>query len=595
MNQGSPYGAVQMPGQPQHSPMLGPVSAYQNPGGMNMNMQSSPMQQPMQQTMQQTMGGWSIVSPYMTHHGEMAIIDGSPPTPEDEVTLWEAREFGKNDRLNKDKKRERLQILNSHGGSSNELSLDLSALQPSEGTTVLEMAKSLYEDLSNLMTSACRPKTRTLSFSLAEDAPMGPKATIGLLLGDQGGARCQVHGCVPGSPAYLSGKLQKGDVINQVDNAPVSGANIISRIRGDDSPGSKVTLNVERAGKKRPMEIGLIRAPVQLVNKRKQLYEMITNLAQMAGASPFESEVDDGPTTLGRDCHAVLKEILLKTFENEVLLKEEIKSREGAVYEAQKLLENFVLLGKKSLADNPSQQENVTTPIRPAPDAPRPMGKTDVEKGNRVNLVKAMKAAQEEAAKFQKLLGELEAVNTEQAGKLKEKEAEISKMAEELEGSRAQEEGGERRRVQVEQVKLERAAPPPPPVGSGGAADGGSDAAANAHTAAEEAWRRTKDELTRRLLAAEERADKLSTEVEKLVESGIGSSLESTMALLQNKVSLWKVGNQRQHFEVTQLKAQLRAADARQGKAAGEEGTPDSPSASHGGAGAEAGDRKSVV
>eukprot|EP00961_Rhodomonas_salina_P155672 2096319-Rhodomonas_salina.2 len=63
MNQGSPYGAVQMPGQPQHSPMLGPVSAYQNPGGMNMNMQSSPMQQPMQQTMQQTMGGWSIVSP----------------------------------------------------------------------------------------------------------------------------------------------------------------------------------------------------------------------------------------------------------------------------------------------------------------------------------------------------------------------------------------------------------------------------------------------------------------------------------------------------------------------------------------------------
>ena len=35
---------------------------------------------------------------------------------------------------------------------------------------------------------------------------------LGLLLGE-GDAKCVVHDCVPGSPAFLSDKIKKGDLI----------------------------------------------------------------------------------------------------------------------------------------------------------------------------------------------------------------------------------------------------------------------------------------------------------------------------------------------------------------------------------------------
>ena len=52
----------------------------------------------------------------------------------------------------------------------------------------------------------CTPLGSSLSGALRQ---------IGLLLGE-GDAKCVVHDCVPGSPAYLSDKIKKGDLIVKV-------------------------------------------------------------------------------------------------------------------------------------------------------------------------------------------------------------------------------------------------------------------------------------------------------------------------------------------------------------------------------------------
>jgi len=41
----------------------------------------------------------------------------------------------------------------------------------------------------------------------------------------------------------------------QVDDGGSSKAELLARVRGVDSPGTSVTLTVERAGKKRPLEV----------------------------------------------------------------------------------------------------------------------------------------------------------------------------------------------------------------------------------------------------------------------------------------------------------------------------------------------------
>jgi hypothetical protein len=54
----------------------------------------------------------------------------------------------------------------------------------------------------------------------------------------------KVENTLIGGPAF--GNLMKGDILVKVDGHPVSEDNILSELRGNDIPGSKVVLTVRR-------------------------------------------------------------------------------------------------------------------------------------------------------------------------------------------------------------------------------------------------------------------------------------------------------------------------------------------------------------
>ena len=57
----------------------------------------------------------------------------------------------------------------------------------------------------------------------------------------------KVENTLIGGPAF--GNIMKGDVLVKVDGNPVSEGNILSELRGNDIPGSKVALTVRRVKK----------------------------------------------------------------------------------------------------------------------------------------------------------------------------------------------------------------------------------------------------------------------------------------------------------------------------------------------------------
>ena len=113
----------------------------------------------------------------------------------------------------------------------------------------------------------------------------GSKSTVGVLLA-RDDEHCIVADCVPGSPAHLSGKLQRGDRITGVDAGGETKAELLARVRGNDVPGSTVTLTVERAGKRRPLEVTLIRGDAKVVSQRRAGFERLAELGALAGADP---------------------------------------------------------------------------------------------------------------------------------------------------------------------------------------------------------------------------------------------------------------------------------------------------------------------
>ena len=70
-----------------------------------------------------------------------------------------------------------------------------------------------------------------------------------------------------------------------MDDGGSSKAELLARVRGVDSPGTSVTLTVERAGKKRPLEVTLIRADAMEVARRRSGFEKLAALASLAGKS----------------------------------------------------------------------------------------------------------------------------------------------------------------------------------------------------------------------------------------------------------------------------------------------------------------------
>jgi len=98
----------------------------------------------------------------------------------------------------------------------------IAALHDGQHKTVLSIFERASADMAELLSKAVHePEASVRMIAPGEEQDVGKlKSTIGIMLGD-GDSICYVQGCVPGSPAYLSDKLKKGDRIVKVDNKEV--------------------------------------------------------------------------------------------------------------------------------------------------------------------------------------------------------------------------------------------------------------------------------------------------------------------------------------------------------------------------------------
>jgi C-terminal processing protease CtpA/Prc len=90
----------------------------------------------------------------------------------------------------------------------------------------------------------------------------------------------QVESVMIGSPAYLSGKVQKGDFIVEVDGKSVSGSTVLSAIIGEDIPGSYLTLTLKRDGNM--VYVNLKRIPTADVADKRRMFDLFTLLKDRA-------------------------------------------------------------------------------------------------------------------------------------------------------------------------------------------------------------------------------------------------------------------------------------------------------------------------
>ena len=308
--------------------------------------------------------------------------DGDDPddmlTPEEE-SLVQAREFGRTDRLNPEAKQKRLQELNSQFPTRQDMQAALDALESSAGKGLLSMATCLHDELEGLITEELAEKTTKLRFNSApafDSAPecddddaeeateetydtdiisisAGPISTIGVLLADRPEAvghpnRCVVHGSVPGSPAYFSGKMKPGDLIMQVDGEDVRPDNVVGMMRGNDVPGTRIKLLIERAGRRRPFAVHLNRASKEVVARKKKAFDLLATLAQAAGASSLEqdAERDDSTTAMHREMIGRLKQMEREHVGEHIILQEQAERMTRALRQAQFLIQEFFSKGQ---------------------------------------------------------------------------------------------------------------------------------------------------------------------------------------------------------------------------------------------------------
>jgi len=296
-------------------------------------------------------------------------------TPEEEALVG-VREFGKADRLNAEAKQMRLMVLNSQFPTRQDMQAAIDVLGSSAGKGLLSMATSLHDQLEELITEELAEKTTKLCFNPKpefnddDDAeeepagetfetamvPSGPKTTIGILLADRPEAaglpkRCMVHGSVPGSPAYLSGKVKPGDVLVQVDGEDVGPENVVSKMRGNDVTGTRIKLLVERQGRRRPFAVHLIRASREVVDRKKKVFELLATLAQAAGASSLQqdAEQDNSAAALHRKMIAQIRELERENMEEEIILREQADRMTRALRQAQILVLEFLSKGHEIL------------------------------------------------------------------------------------------------------------------------------------------------------------------------------------------------------------------------------------------------------
>ena len=98
-----------------------------------------------------------------------------------------------------------------------------------------------------------------------------------------------------GSPAYLSGQLEKGDIITHIDGVLVDDKTIVTAVIGADLPGSMVNITVEKKSA-RVVRVPLQRTSANEMMRKKRVCELVHNLKHSAVRwqdSTSSREVDD--------------------------------------------------------------------------------------------------------------------------------------------------------------------------------------------------------------------------------------------------------------------------------------------------------------
>ena len=120
------------------------------------------------------------------------------------------------------------------------------------------------------------------------------KSTVGIVL-----EGTLVNIIVPGSPSYreneLGQRIEPGDEVRAIDGVEVTKADIISKLRGADAPGSAVTVSVLKKNHAEVVDFKLTRADMRSVMNLKDLYLALGELhTEMDNPRPerLKSKVD---------------------------------------------------------------------------------------------------------------------------------------------------------------------------------------------------------------------------------------------------------------------------------------------------------------
>ena len=181
----------------------------------------------------------------------------------------------------------------------------------------------------------------------------GSYTTVGVLLGGPDAqGRCIIQDVVPGSPAQLVGKLKKGDTILQVDGENVDTKNIVEKIKGSDLPSSSVSIQVTRVGKKRPLEVTILRATKESVEYSRKTFEMLSQLAQLSGASGFEDDSEGPACGLEKGLRIRLAALEHEKLQQEVVLQEKETKSDIFLSSAKALVAEFATIAVSTFGEN---------------------------------------------------------------------------------------------------------------------------------------------------------------------------------------------------------------------------------------------------
>jgi hypothetical protein len=183
-----------------------------------------------------------------------------------------------------------------------------------------------------------------------------------MLGGPDVNGKCLVHDILLGSPAHLVGRLKRGDIILQVDSQDVGTHNIVDSIKGSDLPGSSVSLRVARPGRKRPLDVTVLRATKESVDRTRQTFELISELAQHGCAGGVDDDIQSPASMMEKDLHRRLVSLEQEKLQQEVVLQEKEASRAKLSASVRTLVAEFVSI----VGGRGGEQGSSTT--RRAPD-----------------------------------------------------------------------------------------------------------------------------------------------------------------------------------------------------------------------------------